>query len=1116
MVQATNFLLRWLFLNNLIHERAELQSLPQIYPDWQHEYLQENFNEPSRTNLTPPPHHARSAAQAQVQHNVDGNLIYEQHKYGPEYQHMHNPLHNHGHKEYSSPQNTPNEIVNRSCDDSQQQPQNQEIDERSWRRKALHAIRLYPPGSLRLLALDSLRLEIVHDFARELHRADEALQKFTSSSLRNRISNTSEDRRIGADERILNDFRKSTLIDLTADIGDNRGSDKVDYNEDADNAKSPTFFSNSKNGKDNIINLSPEDSTSSYSRNENKISHGTKHTSNTAPSLHSISTTDIDLEPQTQAALALHHETRDYLPQLVSAILHSPAPLTQSTTLTSHLNPLVTLRRLLLTRCARDPNLGIELCWLLEAEVGKTWKRLFEHRQQTGRRLIVVLPADKAAVIRQIGSEKRSAFDLLQDVESATAYGVYGNDFYNAPTGEHINSMGDAKSNDKDSESQESSGLYSTPRLPAHLSSKRCSHFGDTMHFIDRLSQLSLDLKRISTHHREHFLQDSLEELNRRLRRRMVSKGNVSIDVEDNRGPYDWPTSGDISPDSLKYSIHFPLEPTSTFWPGGFDDIPGLEQINSHSPLLELKTKHGLMKVLNIVSSKSRILASRERCPYLVHCEVIETGLGGRDARLYLANSEDAGVTLNEAMGMVACRKRQPSSSTKPGGFASYRIPTELSPSNNREPKDIIEDGYGLDLNKMKATVMPRGGGEQDGHFYSNNDESGYFPTPYDLVRDEQLQQLHEHLQEHQQHPHYGPPQPPTVPLQPQHNVPMLTTFSMLLDRVFGIPWAETCEEIRQTSPYGGVKGWRLASFIMKAGEDIRREALVMQVISKIKCWFDNEIPMENRPYLKPYTIMCVGADAGLLECLRDAKSIDEVKKSTDGFTTLREYFERAFGAPSSQTYHQPLSDPHGYQTQSHLRQTNNPYNRANIRKGLSFEKAQDNFLRSLVGYSLVCYILQIKDRHNANILLDREGHIMHIDFGFVLGDTPKMGKVPLFSERAPFKLTAEFWDVLGGWNYNEGGLGVRFCKMFEEAFACASSHRDELVSLIEAAVLNLTRNPHTARLLANGVRDRLRMRGPRDSAQQKTFIMDLVNTALTSWGTSTYDWLQKSMNGYI
>mmetsp|Transcript_4846 Transcript_4846/g.5388 ORF Transcript_4846/g.5388 Transcript_4846/m.5388 type:complete len:299 (+) Transcript_4846:212-1108(+) len=297
----------------------------------------------------------------------------------------------------------------------------------------------------------------------------------------------------------------------------------------------------------------------------------------------------------------------------------------------------------------------------------------------------------------------------------------------------------------------------------------------------------------------------------------------------------------------------------------------------------------------------------------------------------------------------------------------------------------------------------------------------------------------------------------------------------------------------------------------MKAGEDIRREALVMQVIDKLNIWFKSDIPESHRPYLRPYTIMCVGGDAGMLECISDAKSVDEIKKQTDGFTSLRDYFVRAYGPPAR------TAGPPAY-PQPQYPAMQPPPSASGLGIGGSattFEKAQDNFLRSLVGYSLVCYILQIKDRHNANILMDREGHIMHIDFGFVLGDTPKMGKVPIFSERAPFKLSADFWEVLGGWNFHEGGLGVKFCKMFEVAFACASAHSEEIASIIESAVLNLTRNVDEARFIANSVRSRLRMRGKVDSVEQKTFVMDLVNAALTSWGTSTYDWLQKNMNGY-
>lgn len=72
---------------------------------------------------------------------------------------------------------------------------------------------------------------------------------------------------------------------------------------------------------------------------------------------------------------------------------------------------------------------------------------------------------------------------------------------------------------------------------------------------------------------------------------------------------------------------------------------------------------------------------------------------------------------------------------------------------------------------------------------------------------------------------------------------------------------------------------------------------------------------------------------------------------------------------------------------------------------------AQKNFVDSLAGYSLLQWFFQIKDRHNGNILIDNMGHIIHIDFGFILTLSPG----GLNFESSPFKLTKEYIEVMDG-----------------------------------------------------------------------------------------------------
>ena len=107
-----------------------------------------------------------------------------------------------------------------------------------------------------------------------------------------------------------------------------------------------------------------------------------------------------------------------------------------------------------------------------------------------------------------------------------------------------------------------------------------------------------------------------------------------------------------------------------------------------------------------------------------------------------------------------------------------------------------------------------------------------------------------------------------------------------------------------------------------------------------------------------------------------------------------------------------------------------------------SYKSAINNLADSLAAYSLVCYILQIKDRHNANILINqKDGSLVHIDFGFIL--TSRLVNF----ETAPFKITGDIIRLLGGLN----GEGFkRFRDRMIEGYQALHEDNEKLVILVQ------------------------------------------------------------------
>ena len=256
---------------------------------------------------------------------------------------------------------------------------------------------------------------------------------------------------------------------------------------------------------------------------------------------------------------------------------------------------------------------------------------------------------------------------------------------------------------------------------------------------------------------------------------------------------------------------------------------------------------------------------------------------------------------------------------------------------------------------------------------------------------------------------------------------------------------------------------------IFKVGDDLRQDSLALQVIQIFREIFKQSgLNIYTYPYQTISTISPKYNDlGGYIEVVKDTDSRDQIGKTYD--TNLYDYYLCSFGQENSN----------------------------------EFREARKNLIESTAAYAIISYILQIKDRHNGNIFVDKKGHLIHIDFGFIFDISPA-GNMKF--EKAEFKLTKEMIQIMGG---NSSEAYKTFVDLTVKAFlAC----RDNMNKLLDPVVLMFSSGLDCFRdnSIKNFV-DRFKLELSEEEAVK--YMKNIIQTAEDNWRTNMYDFIQKKQN---
>jgi hypothetical protein len=275
----------------------------------------------------------------------------------------------------------------------------------------------------------------------------------------------------------------------------------------------------------------------------------------------------------------------------------------------------------------------------------------------------------------------------------------------------------------------------------------------------------------------------------------------------------------------------------------------------------------------------------------------------------------------------------------------------------------------------------------------------------------------------------------------------------------------------------------RILSVFVKGNEDMRTDLFVSQIIDIFISIFEKE---NLDIFLKPLCIVTNGR-GGIIQTLTNTTSLKNIN---------------AFEFPGASNNYSSFFRRNSQPTTSSLKNYFDYKFSSSMDK---YRKAVQNFLKSLVGYSLLCYALEIKDRNNGNILIDDEGNLIHIDFGFLFSRSP--GNMNF--EKVPFKFTGEFLEILEGLN---SSIFREFQKLFYQGFCAIRKNIWMLTCFVDIYILTNS-DLHcfsSGEFISNEIKKKFLIDQDVFEEDIQNFTNELILISLDNWRTKLYDNFQK------